>query len=109
MANSWGIPGGWVNTSFTPDGLSGTNVTTPFHIFAGTVDRTISNTDGGAYMLTHGYGGYPEVPIPSPYDGSEVADLGYVLDLVNDATGPSVFNAVDQAAAKYAQANFAGC
>lgn len=113
VANDWGIPGGWVTTSFTPDGLIGTNVTTPLHVFTGVVQRTISNTGGGAYMLTHGYGGYPSMPdSAAPYGSLEtgvVVDVGGLLDLINDEAGPSIFSAVDQAAAAYAKAHFPGC
>ena len=113
VANSWGIPGGWVNTRFSPDGVLGTNTTTPFHVFTGTVERSISNTDSGAYMLTHGYGGYPSVSATeSPYASLEtgvVVDLGGLLDLINDEVGPSIFKNVDEAAAKYAKTHFPGC
>jgi RHS repeat-associated protein len=113
VANGWGIPGGWVNTTFTQDGLAGTNATTPFHVFTGVVTRGIVNSSGGAYMVTHGTGGYSSLPqSPSPYESSETGfsvDIGGLLDAINDLTGPPVFNAVDQAAAAYAQANFPGC
>jgi hypothetical protein len=87
VANAFGIPGGWVTTTFSPDGLTGMNVTTPFHVFMGTVERGIINTDSGAYMLTHGYGGYPSMPPPSQYASSETTssvDLGEILDGIND-------------------------
>jgi RHS repeat-associated protein len=113
MVAAWGIPGGWVNTTFTPDGLAGTNTTTPFHVFTGVVQRSITNTSNGAYMLTHGTGGYSSLPqSQSPSASLETGfsvDIGGALDVINDATGPIIFNNVDQAAAAYAKANFAGC
>jgi hypothetical protein len=36
-------------------------------------------------------------------------DIGGLLDLLNDASGPSIFNNVDEGAAAYARANFPGC
>jgi len=102
-----------VTTTFSEDGTSGANVTTPFHVFTGTVERSIINTDGGAYIQTHGHGGYSQLPqSQSPYASLETGfnvDIGGLLDLVNDSTGPSVFNDVDQEAAEYAQNNFPGC
>jgi hypothetical protein len=113
VANNWGIPGGWVNTTFTPDGLAGTNTTTPFHVFTGVVQRSITNTSDGAVMLTHGTGGYSTLPqSQSPDESLETGfsvDIGGALDVINELSGPTIFNSVDQAAAAYAKANFAGC
>ena len=113
VVNNWGVPGGWVNTTFSADGLTGTNTTTPFHVFTGTVQRTVLDTSDGAYMLTHGTGGYSSLPqSQSPYASLETGfnvDIGGLLDLINDVTGPAVFDNVDQAAASYAAANFPGC
>ena len=115
MVATWGIPGGWVNTTFTPDGFTGQNTTTPFHVFTGVVQRTIANTSSGAEMLTHGTGSYSalSLPPPSPYASMETSggrvDIGEMLDLINDATGPSIFNNADRAAAAYANAKFPGC
>jgi hypothetical protein len=64
-------------------------------------------------MLTHGTGGYSSLPqSQSPSASLETGfsvDIGGALDVINDATGPIIFNNVDQAAAAYAKANFAGC
>ena len=88
-------------------------MTTPLHVFTGTVVRTVTNTDSSAFMQTHGFGGYASPPqAPSPYASLETGfsvDIGGILDDINDATGPIIFNAVDQAAAAFAQANFPGC
>src|SRR5581483_11530257 len=111
VANTSGIPGGWVTTTFAPDGLQGANVTTPFHVFTGTVVRTLVNTSGGAYIQTHGYGGYGSLQMPPVDSGGMFAffDIGRLLDSINDLTGPAVFNDVDQEAAEYAAMFFPGC
>jgi RHS repeat-associated protein len=112
MVAAWGIPGGFVTTTFSADGLRGFNQTTPFHIFTGTVVRSIDNTGIGADMVTYGYGGYPSVLPTSPYSSSLTTssiDLGAILDQINDALGPVVFNAVDQQAARFAQHHYPGC
>jgi RHS repeat-associated protein len=114
-----GIPGGIVTTTFSPDGAAGKNETSPFHIFTGTVERTIVNTDSGAYMQTHGYGGYGSMNLPpqQPNVSMAIAGLGIVittdygsaLDSVNNSVGPDVFNNVDKQAALYAKSHFPGC
>jgi hypothetical protein len=64
-------------------------------------------------MFTHGTGGYSGLPPASPYASMETSgarvDIGGLLDLLNDASGPSIFNNVDEGAAAYARANFPGC
>jgi RHS repeat-associated protein len=113
VANGWGIPGGWVTTTFAPNGLSGSNVTTPFHVFTGTVERSVSNVGGVSYMDTLGYGGYnSQVPTPSQYGSSlttSSVDIGGLLDSINDLMGPWVFDAVDAQALRYAMNHFPGC
>ena len=112
VANRWGVPGGFVTTTYTNDGLVGTNVTTPFHVFRGTVHRTIVNTSDGAYMSTHGYGGYGlgnAVIPPSIETGGEAIDLGLALDGLNDKYGPEIFNNADKQAARYSKHHFPGC
>ena len=51
-----GIAGGVVYTSYSANGLAGRNVTTPFHVFVGTVDQSIGYSGGASYINTHGYG-----------------------------------------------------
>ncbi len=112
VVNRWSIPGGFVTTRFFAGGLVGTNVTTPFHIFRGTVERSIVNTPDGAFMLTHGYGGYGlgnAVIPPSIETGGEAIDLGLALDGINDIYGPEIFNDLDKQAARYARHHFSGC
>lgn len=66
-------------------------------------------------MQTHGYGGYGSLnlPSPSPYASMETGgvalDLGEMLDSINNAVGPDVFNNVDKQAALYAKSHFPGC
>ncbi len=109
------LPGGFVTTTFAANGLLGTNVTTPFHVFTGTVDRSISNRSDGAYMNTHGYGGYAPVSLPPPdpfasmETGGAELNLGEILDNLNAVAGPEIFNLADQQAARCAQAHFPGC
>jgi RHS repeat-associated protein len=115
VASPWtlGLPGGWVTTSFTDNGLGGINTTTPFHVFTGVVTRQISNSGGVAYMETRGTGGYnSQLPPPSPDSSSlttAFVDIGELLDMINQMFGPLVFDAVDQQAARYAAAHFPGC
>jgi RHS repeat-associated protein len=109
---AWWLPGGWVTTRFSPDGLTGTNRTTPFHVFAGVVEVTSRNTDGGAYMAAHGYGGYGRGNVvipPSIETGGEAIDLGLALDGINDVFGPAAFGHVFDQAAQYAKKHFPGC
>jgi RHS repeat-associated protein len=112
MVAAWGIPGGFVTTTFSADGLTGFNKTTPFHIFTGTVVRSVDNTGTGADMVTYGYGGYPPGLPTSPNSSSLTTssiDIGAILDQMNNVTGPMVFNAVDQQAARFAQNHYTGC
>lgn len=112
MVAAWGIPGGFVTTTFSADGLTGFNQTTPFHIFTGTVVRSVDNTDTGADMVTYGYGGYPPGLPTSPNSSSLTTssiDIGAILDQMNNEMGPAVFNAVDQQAARFAQNHYSGC
>ena len=117
---SWfGFPGGFVTTTRSSDGLSGRNVTTPFHVFTGTVERSIVNTPDGAYMQTHGYGGYGSANLqPQPINVSGLiaglgpgfsVDYGEMLDSINNVVGPEVFNHVDKQATRYAKHHFPGC
>jgi hypothetical protein len=105
-------PARHITTTFSPDGLSGQNETTPFHIFRGIVVRSIVNTSDGAYMKTHGYGGYGlgnAVIPPSMETGGVAIDLGLALDAINDIYGTEVFNNVDKQAARYAKHHFPEC
>jgi RHS repeat-associated protein len=118
MVAFYGIPGGWVTTTFSRNGTIGTNTTTPFHVFTGTVDRWIDNTPGGAYMRTHGTGGYGALnPPPSGNMSGYIAglapsvpvDWGRTLDNINQAMGPAVFNRVDSYVRDYVKDHFPGC
>jgi RHS repeat-associated protein len=116
VANWFGWPGGFVTTTYSPDGLVGTNVTTPIHIFKGTVERSILNTEHGSYMQTHGTGGYGSLNLPAPSPSASMAtgagpaiDIGWALDFLNQKWGPGIFNDVDEQAALYAKWHFPGC
>lgn len=110
VANASGIPAGWVTTTFSPDGLTGTNVTTPFHVLSGTVVRQLVNTPSGAYIQTQGYGGYNTFIPPETSAGMlSPLDLGAMIDSLNDIIGPEVFSTLDQDAAGYAGMFFPGC
>ena len=68
------------------------------------VERTIENTGGGAFFLTHGSGGYASLPIPPDASAGMFTffDIGQMLDSVNEQTGPGGFNDLEQEAADYA-------
>jgi hypothetical protein len=88
----WGLPGGLVETSYSPDGFVGTNVTKPIHMFHGVVNRTAGNYHGQGYMYTHSF-----------------ADRAWIMDGLNNLMGPIVFRAYDERARDYAQDHFEGC
>ena len=92
-----GIPGGFVITSYSADGLAGRNVTTPYHAFVGTVDQSISISGGRTYINTHGYG----------TAGNDA--VGRARDAVNEVGGKMVFDLLDQQAAAYAKRAYKGC
>jgi hypothetical protein len=104
-------PGGWVTTAFPSTGV-GTNTTTPFHVFSGTVVRQVVNTPKGASIETTGYGGYGRL---ATFDSGAAMidmapiDFGELLDALNDAMGPGIFNGLDKAAAAYAKSHYPGC
>jgi RHS repeat-associated protein len=91
------IPGGVVRTTFSTDGLSVTNVTTPVHAFVGVIERSISRSGGETFISTHGYG---------DAGNGLFADL---RDSTNALFGPGIFDMLDNDAADYAAANYSGC
>ena len=46
VTNSWGFPGGFVKSKFSPGGVSVTNITTGVHAFVGVIDRRIAVAGG---------------------------------------------------------------
>jgi hypothetical protein len=106
----YGVPGGVVETGYSPDGFTGTNVTTWAHIFQGRVDRSAVNIGGQGYMTTHGYRTAPiyEPPMTS-YSMFPSMPLEGLIDSYNQGKAPEVFAAYDQRAREYAQENFDGC
>lgn len=97
VTNSQGIPGGFVQTTFSPDGLAVTNVTTPVHAFVGTVVRSVGVSGGSTFIDTHGFG-----------DAGDSL-LGQLRDENNQAFGPGIFDQLDSLALRYAAANLPGC
>jgi hypothetical protein len=104
------FPAGFVTTSYSPDGFTGTNVTTVVHIFQGAVDRSALNIGEGGYISTHGYRTSPiyEPPMTS-YSMFPSMPLAGMLDSYNQEKAPEIFRAYDQRALEYAKENFDGC
>lgn len=92
VVSFFGIHGGLVETTFSPDGLVGANTTRTLHVFHGVVNRTAGNFHGQGYMYAHSFAGRP-----------------WAMDGINNLAGPKVFDAYDERARDYAQANFDGC
>ncbi len=89
-----GVPGGFVTSELTPDGLSGTNETVlGKHIFQGTVTRTLTTVNGQLVIATFGTG----------TSDSET------MDALNTWLGPGIFNALDKHAADRLRRTFSGC
>jgi len=89
-----GAPGGWVTSELLPDGLSGINTTVPRrHFFQGTVERELVNVNGQLVFITHGIG---------------TSDVE-LMDFLNQAFGPGVFDALDRHAADRLSRSFPGC
>ena len=97
VTNSFGIPGGFVRTDFSDDGLSVANRTTAVHVFVGTIERNFEVSDGVTYSLTHGYG------------NAGNGTIGRFRDASNTRFGPGIFNGLDARAARYADKKFPGC
>jgi hypothetical protein len=110
---TWSLmPGGVVRTDFAPNGLAVSNTTTWLHAFVGTIDRSIENTNGGAYFVTHGYGSAGKNYVPNNINNPTMFtfySFGSLRDGLNDALGPLIFGAVDDQAALYARHHFEGC
>jgi hypothetical protein len=105
VVNGWSIPGGLVTTTFSADGLVGTNTTTLYHAFKGTVNVTAVNGTEGGYMTAHGTGGYG----PPTSGVLNLSFVGAGLDAINQMSGPSIFNTAFERAFNYAQQHFDGC
>lgn len=97
VTNGSGVPGGFVQTTFSVNGLTATNVTTPVHAFVATIVRSAGNYGGFWTIFTHGFG----------FAGANA--LGQLRDQNNQKYGPGIFNQLDQRAAAYAAANYPGC
>ena len=103
VTNSFGFPGGIVQTSFSANGLSVTNVTTPVHAFVGVIDRSITVSSDGTFIETHGYGNAAKGTI------MHFRGFGHSRDILNQKFGPGIFDHIDSRAKNYAGANYPGC
>jgi hypothetical protein len=108
VTTAFGLPGGFVNTTFFDGGLVGQNVTTPIHGLVGTVQREVVNRADGAYITTHGFGTAPLGLIYIP-KFNVLFSIGQFRDRMNDKFGPGIFSAYDKQVARYAQNHFEGC
>jgi len=97
VTNGWGLPGGFVQTTFTANGFAATNVTTPVHVFVGTIVRSIGIVNGSTIINTHGYG------------NAGSSTIGRFRDENNQEFGPGIFSALDSKAADYAASHIPGC
>jgi hypothetical protein len=104
----YGAPGGVVDTFYSTDGFTGTNVTTWAHIFQGQVDRSAVNIGGHGYMTTHGFRTGPIHDLPVSI-GPIPSFVGTRLDVYNQEKAPEIFSAYDERAREYAQEKFDGC
>jgi RHS repeat-associated protein len=82
------IPGGFVTSQVSRDGLHVVNTTTPLHIFQGTISRWYFQSNGSWYVVTHGSGINPANPW---------------ADLFNEESGPGIFQGVDANCQAYVQ------
>jgi hypothetical protein len=90
------VPGGFVTTEFNKNHTQVVNTVTRFHPFSGSITRTIFTNARGTFIRTIGSGNA----------GSDF--LGRVMDKLNDAVGPTIFNYTDSRAKGWATA-FMGC
>ena len=96
VTNQAGMFGGFVQTTFSAGGLVATNVTTPVHVFVGTIVRSIASSGGASYINTHGF-------------GNSGPDIGVLRDDLNMDLGPGLFKFFDENAAAYAKSHYPGC
>ena len=96
VTNQAGAFGGFVTTTFSSGGLVARNVTTPVHVFVGTIVRSVSNSGGASYIDTHGF-------------GNAGPEIGVFRDELNMDLGPGLFRFFDENAALYAQSHYPGC
>jgi RHS repeat-associated protein len=89
--------GGYVTTTYGPDGLSGVNTTTPVHLLVGTVTRELVREGGKTYVYTYGQGNAGRGSINRARDG------------INQLGGPLIFWDLDRRMTRYAKAAYPGC
>jgi hypothetical protein len=94
-----GVPGGYVTTTLSDDGLSGENTVVPgSHVLDGTVTRTLVELPTGELAIITVGVGTSDVPIVGP-----------AIDAANEPLGENVFNALDGHAADRLRRAFPGC
>jgi len=95
-----GIPGGLVTSTLNGNQVS--NVTTPLHVFTGTIDRQSFVSGGRTYITTHGYGTSGGLLLPGlpPITPPIIFVPGGAVDAVNQVSGPLIFNSLDADAAR---------
>jgi hypothetical protein len=80
-----GVPMGWVLTTFSPNGQSVINRTTPAHLAMGTIIRDIRSDSSGTYIHTTGFG---------PSNGS-TGEVNGIREGANIIFGKKAFNSFD--------------
>jgi hypothetical protein len=81
------VPGGYVRTTVSPDGLTITNKTLPLHIFYdGKIVRQLTREADGSWSVTTEGRGNNVIP---------------GMNEVNTETGPDIFNALDKQLLEY--------
>lgn len=82
----YGVPGGWVRTIISKDGLTVTNITTRAHaLYNGQIVRTATFANGAWQMTTHGWGNNT---VPG-------------MNEVNQEYGPKIFDRLDEQMKEY--------
>jgi hypothetical protein len=91
-----GVPGK-VQTTFSQDGLSVTNVTLPAHMLVGSITRTIYTSGGVTRIRTVGTGSVG------------AGWINNIRDIVNEQFGPGIINDLDSETHEFAKRLVEGC
>lgn len=88
-----GMPAGYVKTEISPDGLTITNKTLPFHVFhSGEIVRTMHQDESGAWYVTTRGIGNNVLWLPLPQGGRVPPEF---FALINAWQGPKIFTFMD--------------